>query len=330
MIDRDKLVKALLIIGGIIVLVSLLTQVSKKNSMTLEDYAKENPEIAYMEKSEAPTEVEGNAAADTTNPNTESENTATENLQNNITESISVVVTPTPTPSTLIGAMLNADTVIDQRTTYEDSFYYEPLSENLKRYITGISYPAVTLDTVTGSPTEELAITYDELCYLHILHYDFAGNPAEGELICNKAIAQDLVEIFYELYLNEYQLEKVKLIDEYNGDDTASMEDNNTSCFNYRVVPNSTSLSKHALGLALDINPLYNPYITYKKDDTGQIVSENVSPENGTAYADRSASFPYKIDENDLCYKLFTEHGFTWGGNWNSSKDYQHFQKVVK
>lgn len=330
MIDRDKLVKALLIIGGIIVLVSLLTQVSKKNSMTLEDYAKENPEIAYMEKSEAPTEVEGNAAADTTNPNTESENTATENLQNNITESISVVVTPTPTPSTLIGAMLNADTVIDQRTTYEDNFYYEPLSENLKRYITGISYPAVTLDTVTGSPTEELAITYDELCYLHILHYDFAGNPAEGELICNKAIAQDLVEIFYELYLNEYQLEKVKLIDEYNGDDTASMEDNNTSCFNYRVVPNSTSLSKHALGLALDINPLYNPYITYKKDDTGQIVSENVSPENGTAYADRSASFPYKIDENDLCYKLFTEHGFTWGGNWNSSKDYQHFQKVVK
>lgn len=330
MIDRDKLVKALLIIGGIIVLVSLLTQVSKKNSMTLEDYAKENPEIAYMEKSEAPTEVEGNAAADTTNPNTESENTATENLQNNITESISVVVTPTPTPSTLIGAMLNADTVIDQRTTYEDSFYYEPLSENLKRYITGISYPAFTLDTVTGSPTEELAITYDELCYLHILHYDFAGNPAEGELICNKAIAQDLVEIFYELYLNEYQLEKVKLIDEYNGDDTASMEDNNTSCFNYRVVPNSTSLSKHALGLALDINPLYNPYITYKKDDTGQIVSENVSPENGTAYADRSASFPYKIDENDLCYKLFTEHGFTWGGNWNSSKDYQHFQKVVK
>lgn len=330
MIDRDKLVKALLIIGGIIVLVSLLTQVSKKNSMTLEDYAKENPEIAYMEKSEAPTEVEGNAAADTTNPNTESENTATENLQNNITESISVVLTPTPTPSTLIGAMLNADTVIDQRTTYEDNFYYEPLSENLKRYITGISYPAVTLDTVTGSPTEELAITYDELCYLHILHYDFAGNPAEGELICNKAIAQDLVEIFYELYLNEYQLEKVKLIDEYNGDDTASMEDNNTSCFNYRVVPNSTSLSKHALGLALDINPLYNPYITYKKDDTGQIVSENVSPENGTAYADRSASFPYKIDENDLCYKLFTEHGFTWGGNWNSSKDYQHFQKVVK
>jgi hypothetical protein len=103
------------------------------------------------------------------------------------------------------------------------------------------------------------------------------------------------------------------------------MEDNNTSCFNYRVVEGSTSLSKHAYGLAIDINPLYNPYITYENDG-----SLSVSPASAKAYADRSISFPYKIDENDLCYKLFTEHGFTWGGNWNSVKDYQHFQKAVK
>ena len=127
---------------------------------------------------------------------------------------------------------------------------------------------------------------------MHIRHYNFEGNPAEGELICNKAIAQDLTEIFYELYCNEYQLEKVLLIDEYNGDDTASMEDNNTSCFNYRPVEGTSSLSKHALGLAIDINPFYNPYITYNKDG-----SERVSPASAAAYADRSASFPYKIDE---------------------------------
>ena len=65
--------------------------------------------------------------------------------------------------------------------------------------------------------------------------------------------------------------------------------------------------------------------ITYNKDG-----SENVSPANASAYADRTASFPYKIDENDLCYQLFKEHGFTWGGHWNSCKDYQHFQKVVE
>ena len=60
-----------------------------------------------------------------------------------------------------------------------------------------------------------------------------------------------------------------------------------------------------------------------EKDGTGTI-----SPDTAVSYADRSANFPYKIDENDLCYKLFIQHGFTWGGNWNNVKDYQHFQKA--
>ena len=102
------------------------------------------------------------------------------------------------------------------------------------------------------------------------------------------------------------------------------MTDNNTSCFNYRVVDGTKSLSRHALGLAIDINPLYNPYIRYDKKG-----GQTVSPVEGEAYADRTVSFPYKIDPDDLCYRLFTEHGFTWGGNWNSSKDYQHFQKAL-
>ena len=43
-------------------------------------------------------------------------------------------------------------------------------------------------------------------------------------------------------------------------------------------------------------------------------------------YIDRTADFPYKIDHNDLCYKLFMEHGFEWGGDWENAKDYQHFE----
>lgn len=151
-----------------------------------------------------------------------------------------------------------------------------------------------------------------------------SAERVEGELICNKGIAQDLIEIFYELYCNAYRIEQVHLIDEYGGDDIASMEDNNTSCFNYRPVEGTATLSKHALGLAIDINPLYNPYVADNKD--GGI---RVSPETAKAYADRTAAFPYKIDEADICYRLFKEHGFTWGGNWKSLKDYQHFQKVL-
>ena len=92
----------------------------------------------------------------------------------------------------------------------------------------------------------------------------------------------------------------------------------NSSCFNYRVVAGTKHLSRHALGMAVDINPFENPYIR----PNGQIL-----PPEAAEYVDRSKDFPHKIDREDLCYKLFREHGFTWGGAWVHSKDYQHFQK---
>lgn len=213
-----------------------------------------------------------------------------------------------------------------ERVSYKEGFYYEPLSNDLISYITGISYPALPSEAPEGTLNvgKQNDISYADLRYVHIIHYGFDGKLAEGELICHNSIAEDLVEIFYDLYASEYQIEKVTLIENYNGDDTASMADNNTSCFNYRVVDGTKSLSRHALGLAIDINPLYNPYIRYNKKG-----GQTVSPVEGEAYADRTVSFPYKIDPDDLCYRLFTEHGFTWGGNWNSSKDYQHFQKAL-
>lgn len=201
------------------------------------------------------------------------------------------------------------------RLTYAEGFFSEPITPAIEERITGISYPA------DGSAE----ITLDELAYLNVLYNDFEGGVQTGELICNQYIALDLLEIFEELYRSGYQFEEISLIDKYDGDDTLSMEHNNTSCFNYRIVDGTDHLSKHAYGLAIDINPFYNPYVIYSKDGTGETY---ISPQGSEVYADRSKDFPYKIDENDLCYKLFIEHGFTWGGNWNSSKDYQHFQKV--
>ncbi len=94
---------------------------------------------------------------------------------------------------------------------------------------------------------------------------------------------------------------------------------------NFRHVQGQTwrftkRVSKHGLGLAVDINPLYNPYI---KEVDGETIIE---PVTSGAYTDRNADFNYKIDENDLAYKLFTEHGFEWGGSWQELKDYQHFE----
>ncbi len=250
-------------------------------------------------------------------------------------ESLSTVETPSAENDSADGIASHEDTASSlhynsspspERVSYKEGFYYEPLSNDLISYITGVSYPALPSEASEDALNvgEQNDISYADLRYVHIIHYDFDGNLAEGELICHNSIAEDLVEIFYDLYASEYQIEKVTLIENYNGDDTASMADNNTSCFNYRVVDGTKSLSKHALGLAIDINPLYNPYIRYDKKG-----GQTVSPVEGEAYADRTVSFPYKIDPDDLCYRLFTEHGFTWGGNWNSSKDYQHFQKAL-
>lgn len=195
------------------------------------------------------------------------------------------------------------------RITYQPGFYYEPITDTIKKRIYGLSYK------------EDCTIPYEDLRYVSVLYVDFNDKMEVGEIICNKSIAEDLVEIFYELYQAEYPIEQIRLIDEYNADDDLSCLDNNTSCFNYRVVAGTTKLSKHAQGLALDINPFYNPYVTYPNG------VEHISPPGSESYADRNADFAYKIDKNDLCYQLFTAHGFTWGGNWKTLKDYQHFQK---
>lgn len=210
-------------------------------------------------------------------------------------------------------AETNADAAFDDGTDAGATFYYTALSEEIRARITGKSYP----DT-----EEPLQISYEDLAYVHVLHYDFQMQVQEGELICNQSIAQDLVDILYELYENQYPIEKICLIDEYDADDEASMADNNTSCFNYRTVSGRTKLSNHAYGYAIDINPLYNPYVRTRDGQT------LVSPDNAVPYADRSADFAHKIDKDDLCYRIFIEHGFSWGGAWNSSKDYQHFEKV--
>ena len=164
-------------------------------------------------------------------------------------------------------------------------------------------------------------IQRQDLRYIRILHWDYDEKTHEGELICNRLIADKLIAIFRELYKAHYPIQRMRLPDEYNADDELQMRDNNTSCFCYRKVSGSKNLSKHARGLAIDVNPLYNPYIRYRKDG-----SQIIEPANAKPYADRSKQYRYKIDKNDLCYKLFIKHGFTWGGAWRTMKDYQHFE----
>ncbi len=192
------------------------------------------------------------------------------------------------------------------------SFFQETeISDSLFQRIYGKSYK------------ENSIIPREDLRYIRVLYYDFSGNCRYGELVSNKAISRDLVEIFQELYNQKYRIEKIRLVDDYDADDDRSSSENNTSCFNYRTVAGKSALSLHARGLAIDINPRYNPNVFY--DEAGNVTG--CLPANGMDYADRSQDFPHKIDENDLCVRLFKEHGFIWGGDWRREPDYMHFSR---
>lgn len=206
------------------------------------------------------------------------------------------------------GSIVSASTI--EAYGIDHCFTENAISEGVFRRIKGKSY------------RQNPHISLSELRYLKVLHYDREGKIRLGEMICNKAIASELIEIFRELFDNHYPIERMRLIDNYDADDEKSMRANNSSCFCYRTIANSTRISKHAQGLAVDINPLYNPY--YRRYANGRVV---VQPANGAAYCNRDKKFPYKIDRNDLCYQLFIRHGFSWGGSWKSLKDYQHFEK---
>lgn len=179
------------------------------------------------------------------------------------------------------------------------------------------------IDGKSWKPNSPLDIS--ELRYLKVLHRNADGLPQLGEMVCHESIAGDLLDIFRKLYDAGYRIERMVLVDDYDADDDKSMDANNSSCFNTRFIAGTDKLSTHGRGVAVDINPLYNPYV---KTVRGVV---KIWPESARKYAfnrDSRSDIPFKIDHSDLCFRLFAEHGFVWGGDWKSVKDYQHFEKV--
>lgn len=193
----------------------------------------------------------------------------------------------------------------------------------LSRCFTAAPIPDAVFARMKGrSYPEGCSVRRSDLRYLRLLHKDLQGHIRLGEMVCNKAIAADVLDIFRQLYLHGYPIESVRLIDDFGANDELSMRANNTSAFCYRVVKGSRRLSPHARGMAVDLNTLYNP--CYRRSRSGRVI---IQPATAARYVDRSAHFPCKITPSDLAYRLFKAHGFRWGGAWKSVKDWQHFEK---
>lgn len=192
----------------------------------------------------------------------------------------------------------------------EDAFFTcQPVPEIIFSFMQGKTYKS------------DCTVPRDSLRYLLCLHRNINGESKVGEMVVNKSIAETVLNIFRQLYDANYPIERMRLPDYWDADDEMQMRDNNSSSFNFRFISHTTRVSRHGLGLAVDINTLYNPYHKILDDGT-----EDIEPATGAPYLDRTQSFDYKIEEGDLCWKLFTENGFDWGGSWINRKDYQHFE----
>ena len=160
----------------------------------------------------------------------------------------------------------------------------------------------------------------EDLAYLKITYFGFDGKSHTGEMIVHQKVAKEVLGIFQELYRAKFPIEKMKLIDDYGADDNRSMSANNSSAFCVRPLTGENhGFSKHSYGLAIDINPLQNPYVK----------SKTVSPPAGKDYLDRTMPRQGMIVKGDVCYNAFISRGWRWGGDWKSLKDYQHFEKSI-
>ena len=176
------------------------------------------------------------------------------------------------------------------------------------------------------------AVKLSDLRYLRTLYYDFDGKVRAGELIVNQSIAKDTLAVFRELFEIKYQIRKMQLIDNYFPEskkttwsaaasttaDNASMNDDNTSSFNYRTVAGTSNISRHGYGLAIDVNPFENPWCPGGKVYPNQIKS--------AAYVNRANRRDHMIYADSEITQIFKKHGFRWlGAAW--TRDYQHFEK---
>ena len=150
---------------------------------------------------------------------------------------------------------------------------------------------------------------------LTVPFYSFEGIQKEGQLVVHRELAKDLEEIFSELFLMRFPIEKMIPIVAYDWDDLRSMEDNNTSSFNYRVIMQTDRLSNHSWGRAIDINPRTNPY--FARD--GKVYPEGAQYDTEALGA---------VTADGPVVPLFKKRGWDWGGDWTSVKDYQHFEKL--
>ncbi|WP_202033147.1 M15 family metallopeptidase [Nocardioides sp. WS12] len=205
-----------------------------------------------------------------------------------------------------------------------------PKALRVRRFPTTDLLPAPTDDVfhsaigpITAAIRTRMGATWSEACpvgleglrYLNVTFRGFDGKAHTGELVVAADEATGVVSVFKTLFAADFPIEEMRLPTTADLDAPPTGDGNNTAALVCRAARGTTTWSAHAYGLAIDVNPFLNPYA---KGDL-------VLPERASAYLDRSRSQPGIIHSGDLVVREFARIGWSWGGSWNSLKDYQHF-----
>jgi len=176
--------------------------------------------------------------------------------------------------------------------------------------------PAVRarMDGVSWHGGDPRCPRWDELAYVVVDHVTFDGGAARGELVVAAALAPRAVELFRRLWRLGFPIRQLRLVDEFGASDDASMAADNSSAFNFRVIAGTDTLSQHALGRAIDINPVENPWRR----------THRIDPEAGRAFADRRDVRPGMIVRPGPVVAALDELGWEWGGDWRHAFDDHH------
>lgn len=186
-----------------------------------------------------------------------------------------------------------------------DCFFSQSIDDKLKERLVKMGYAD--------------QIPADQLSYVRVLYNDFNGRATVGEIVVNSAIAKQIENVFYDLFLHKYQIGKMILPDAYGTRISESYADNNTVGLAFNLTDDNGG-SLHARGYAVDLNPLYNPLIK----DNGSSLS--VFPMEGQLYLDRTINADHYIHANDYAVEAFKKEGFSWKGNVTGLNDYKHFE----
>jgi hypothetical protein len=183
------------------------------------------------------------------------------------------------------------------------TFVARELSPRVRRRVSGVSWHR-------GCP-----VGLTRLRYLRIAYRGFDGRVHNGEMIANRSAVRPLRRAFGDLYRSRFPIRRMRLVDDYGGSDFRSIEADNTSAFNCRRATGGSRWSQHAYGLAVDINPIENPYVANGR---------TVHPAS-RRYLDRTRHRRGMAYRGGALVRAFDGIGWGWGGRWPNPTDYQHF-----